>query len=101
MTVQPFLEENYMWYEWFFDGIGTEIVSLIIGIIVGGLVGYKMGIKKNGIQKQIASDYAKQEQSIEIEAGDIEKDKGGISGNIKQIQKAGSGAEQKQFGRIK
>ena len=36
-----------------FDGIGTEIISLIIGLGVGGFAGYKIGIKQTG--KQITS----------------------------------------------
>ena len=32
--------------EWFFDGLGTEIVSLLIGGIFGGLIGYKIGISQ-------------------------------------------------------
>lgn len=30
-----------MWYVWFFDGIGSTIVSLIAGAIIGGLRGIK------------------------------------------------------------
>ncbi|SFG73051.1 hypothetical protein [Oribacterium sp. WCC10] len=87
-----------MWYEWFFQGIGTEIVMLIVGIIFGGFVGYKIGIKKNGLQKQIAKDKAKQEQELEID-NNIEGD--GINGNLRQVQKAGSKAEQSQVGKIR
>ncbi len=87
-----------MWYEWFFQGIGTEIVMLIVGIIFGGFVGYKIGIKKNGLQKQIAKDKAKQEQELEID-NNIEWD--GINGNLRQVQKAGSKAEQSQVGKIR
>ncbi len=89
-----------MWYEWFFQGIGTEIVMLIVGIIFGGFVGYKIGIKKNGLQKQIAKDKAKQEQEIEIEVND-NFEGNGINGNLRQVQKAGSQAEQSQIGRIR
>lgn len=52
--------------EWFFDGIGTEIVSIIIGLIVGGASGYKVGFKKNIKQQQKAKDNANQ-----IQIGDI------------------------------
>lgn len=38
--------------KWFFDGIGTEIVSLIIGAILGGTVGYKIGNKSKLVQKK-------------------------------------------------
>ena len=41
-----------MWYVWFFDGIGSTIVSLIAGAIIGGFTGYKIGIhKKNKINE--------------------------------------------------
>ena len=29
---------------WIFDGLGTEIISLIVGLISGGAIGYKIGI---------------------------------------------------------
>lgn len=50
--------------EWFFDGLGTAIITLIIGLISGGAVGYRVGIKKtNKInQKQTAEDNASQIQ---------------------------------------
>jgi hypothetical protein len=50
--------------EWFFDGLGTAIISLIVGVLTGGTVGYRIGIKKNtiAIQKQKAKDNAKQIQ---------------------------------------
>ena len=47
--------------EWFFDGIGTEIISIIISFLVGGTVGYSIGINKNN-QKQKARDNANQIQ---------------------------------------
>ena len=34
-----------------FDGIGTEIISLIFGAIIGGTVGYKIGSKSKQSQK--------------------------------------------------
>lgn len=38
--------------EWLFDGIGTELVSLLIGGFLGGTVGYKIGIKNKTSQRQ-------------------------------------------------
>lgn len=90
-----------MWYEWFFDGIGTEIASLVIGLLIGAIAGYKVGIRKNGTQIQRAKDDAVQEQALEIEDSKAEVDKGGIRGNVQQIQKAGHNAKQKQTGTIK
>ena len=52
--------------EWFFDGIGTEIISLIVGALIGGGVGYKIGIKKVFKQRQKAKDNANQIQVGEI-----------------------------------
>ena len=43
-----------MWYEWFFEGIGTEIISLIIGLLIGGISGYRIGVKNSTKQKQKA-----------------------------------------------
>lgn len=50
--------------EWFFDGIGTAIITLIVGLFTGGAVGYRVGIKKtNKInQKQKAGNNASQIQ---------------------------------------
>lgn len=50
--------------EWFFDGLGTTIISLIIGLLTGGSIGYRKGIKKSNKvnQKQKAGDNASQIQ---------------------------------------
>lgn len=48
--------------EWFFDGLGTEIISIIIGFVIGGFSGYNIGIKKNITQHQKAKDNANQVQ---------------------------------------
>ena len=47
--------------EWFFDGLGTEIIIVIISYFLGGMTGYAMGINKN-VQKQKARDNATQVQ---------------------------------------
>ncbi len=56
--------------EWIFDGIGTEIVSIIISLIIGaiggGAVGYKVGIKRTLSQKQSARDDSEQRQELQI-----------------------------------
>ena len=49
-----------------FDGIGTEIISLIIGGIIGGIGGYTIGIRKANKQKQKAGDKADQRQETHI-----------------------------------
>lgn len=48
--------------EWIFDGIGTELISLIIGTVLGGAAGYKIGSKNKIKQKQEAGDNSKQIQ---------------------------------------
>lgn len=48
--------------EWFFDGLGTSLISLLIGLIGGGAVGYRIGINKSVKQKQKAKDNATQIQ---------------------------------------
>ena len=50
--------------DWFFEGLGTAIITLIIGIFTGGAIGYRIGIKKKSIvkQKQKAKDNATQIQ---------------------------------------
>ena len=45
--------------QWIFDGIGTELLSLVIGGIAGGFAGYKIGIKKSGKQVQKAKSGTK------------------------------------------
>ena len=92
-----------MWYEWFFNGIGTELVSLVTGLVLGSIFGYKTGIRHNSVQKQQADNGAKQTQRIDVDDRDIDigKKVGGVSGNLQQIQKAGKNAEQNQIGTIK
>ena len=48
--------------EWIFDGIGTELISLIIGAAFGGAAGYKIGSKNKIKQNQKAGDNSKQVQ---------------------------------------
>ena len=48
--------------EWIFDGIGTELISLIIGAVFGGAAGYKIGSKNKIKQNQKAGDSSKQIQ---------------------------------------
>ena len=52
--------------EWFFDGLGTEIVSTIVGLIIGslggGTIGYKIGKIVTIKQMQTAGDNATQTQ---------------------------------------
>lgn len=65
-----------MWYEWFFDGIGTWIISLIIGIIIAGAT--TCSIKSHNKQKQTAGNNSIQTQigNITIVNNDKEKKRG-------------------------
>jgi len=38
--------------DWFFDGLGTAVITLIFGLLTGGTVGYRIGIKKSYKNKQ-------------------------------------------------
>ena len=48
--------------QWLFDGIGTELLSLVIGALGGGAIGYRIGTKNKVKQKQKAGDNSKQIQ---------------------------------------
>lgn len=48
--------------QWVFDGIGTELISLVIGTLGGGAIGYRIGKKNKVKQKQKAGDNSKQIQ---------------------------------------
>lgn len=85
-------------FKWFFDGIGTELLSLCVGSIVGGALGYKIGAKGASKQKQKAGISAEQNQELEI---DMESTKNGARARVNQVQKAKDGASQSQVGRIK
>lgn len=88
--------------KWIFDGIGTELLSLVIGAIVGGVVGYKIAIKHTSQQKQVADDSSKQKQELHIDGQSrIGNESSNIQSSIKQTQKAGKNANQSQVGGIK
>ena len=53
--------------DWFFSGLGTALIGLLIGTIGGGVVGYRIGIKKSFRQQQKAGNNATQ---IQIGEGD-------------------------------
>ena len=88
--------------QWIFDGIGTEIISLIVGLGVGGFAGYRIGIKHASKQNQVADDSSKQRQEMHIDGKSITgTGSSKIQSSIKQSQKAGNNAEQSQVGGIK
>lgn len=67
------------WVTWVFDGIGTEIISVVVGLIIGsisgGAVGYKIGTKGKVKQNQKAGHYSTQNQvgSVSIICGNGDK----------------------------
>lgn len=89
------------WMEWVFDGIGSNIISLIVGALAGGVTGYKIGIHKKVKQEQIAGSKAKQRQEFVLENEDVAKEGGKIKNSLQQSQNAGDNAEQVQVGGIK
>lgn len=52
----------FYFMEWIFDGIGTEIISLLIVLAGGGAIGYRIGIRNNISQHQKGRDQARQVQ---------------------------------------
>ena len=53
--------------DWFFNGLGTALIGILIGAISGGVVGYRIGIKKSFRQYQKAGNNAQQIQSGKID----------------------------------
>ena len=86
--------------EWAFDGIGTELISILLTIAVAGFVGYKIHVKKVGSQNQTAKNGAHQKQILEID-GDQAIENSHITNSIHQKQKAGDNAVQEQIGSVK
>lgn len=70
-----------------FEGLGTELISIIVGLLFGGgaFVCYKNG---KIIQKQKAGNNAKQKQEVRDSNGK----------NVYQEQVAGDNSEQTQIG---
>lgn len=86
--------------EWIFDGIGTELIGLVIGAIVTGIVGYKICIKNRSKQVQKATNNAQQNQTVKIGTSDEKVNSAKISSKLNQVQKAGDSAVQTQIGGI-
>ena len=68
-----------------FDGIGTEIISLIFGAIVGGTVGYKIGSKSKQSQK-FTSNSKQTQNSVNI-GGNVSANKDIKIGSINDEEK--------------
>ena len=90
------------WFQWVFEGFGTEILSAAIGLVVGGIGGFVIGRVAKGKQIQKAGNEAKQQQEQIVEN---ERSKGkkpaGSKSSIYQKQVAGDNAEQIQTGSVK
>lgn len=54
---------------WIFEGIGTELLSLLIGLFTGGFIGYKIGIHNMVKQSQKAGNNSNQTQIGSINYG--------------------------------
>lgn len=87
--------------EWFFDGLGSELVSIIIGFVFGGVSGYKVGISKSSIkQSQKAGRNSKQMQTgVVVTTNKTDDEKSSYNSlKIRQKQKAGKDSDQQQEG---
>ena len=88
--------------EWIFDGIGTELIGLVIGALLGGVAGYNIGIRSKSKQTQKAGDGANQQQTFTIEVNtdgkNSTKNSKKTNANINQSQTAGNKATQVQTG---
>ncbi len=89
-----------MW-EWVFDGIGTELIGLLIGSVLGGFAGYKVGVSSKAKQVQKAKDHSEQKQNLNIGIHNGETDASKSCSTFFQIQKAGNDAIQVQTGDIR
>lgn len=89
-----------MWYVWFFDGIGSTIVSLIAGAIIGGFTGYKIGIHKKIKLIQKAGNSSEQNQTIELN-GESDDTNTSYNVNVNMEQKAKNNVKQTQIGGVR
>jgi hypothetical protein len=85
-------------FTWFFDGIGTEIVRLVIGAFVGGLVGFHIGKRSKLHQSQKGGQRTKQTQIGSSENNGIAERKTTNQALVKQSQIVGDNSEQFQSG---
>ena len=89
--------------EWFFDGIGTELLSIIVTVILSTIscrVFYRI-IKNHSIsQNQISGDNSKQIQEINIENDNLHETEVKSKNKFKQSQTAGNNSIQIQIGEV-
>ena len=86
--------------QWFFEGLGTEIISVFIGLIVGALSGYKVGVRKTIKQFQNSKDQAEQSQIGLLEYELNNQDVHDKTVRCYQIQKSGDASKQILIGGI-
>lgn len=84
--------------EWIFDGIGTELVGLVIGTLLGGIAGYNIGVKSQSKQIQNAGDGANQQQTHTIGVNTDGENNTKVNTKVNQSQTAGNNATQIQTG---
>jgi hypothetical protein len=95
--------------DWFFDGIGTEIISILIGLVIGagtgGAIGYRIGVGKNTLtQKQKVGNNSQQKQIGKMSEGVDSNSTPNTTkiscSRVSQKQKGGNGSVQSQIGGI-
>ena len=90
------------WFNWVFDGIGTEIIIGLVGLVVGGIGGFAIGRRTKSTQTQKAKESARQKQTFSVDNGNPPKTKSYKSKNsVVQKQEAENNAEQIQIGNVK
>ena len=86
------------WIKWFFDGLGTELLSLVIGALLGGVVGFRIGkSKRKFVQQQDGGSESEQYQrgSSKYETNRKAED---VTASFTQKQTAGNNSKQVQIG---
>lgn len=87
------------WIQWFFSGLGTELVSLAIGAIFGGIVGFRIGkhkIKLHQVQK--AGEKSEQYQKGTFRKKSNNEKSEDVISSFTQKQIAGDYSKQTQIG---
>lgn len=82
-----------------FDGIGTQIIVIIISIVCGG-IGYRIVVNLISRQCQRAGDNAEQLQTLFEESKNGQRCFIKTKERIKQVQKSGSNSKQIQIANI-
>lgn len=89
------------WVKWLFDGLGTEIIILIIGAIGGGLIGFRIGKRKSKFMQTqeagVGSEQYQKGMSVSVSQNEAEKGQDAKL-SFRQEQKAGDNSKQLQIG---